>query len=196
MKIAQFTITFHFIYRVQTLCQITLSQTLISIDTVRTPSCVTHLSEFLSNACASICESAGTRTCAYVFSDMEGFLAKIMMENIRLVASGNFRRGLRHLTMIGINALKRSISFLYRDLKAITSFDGSFWNEDAAINSFQVVSNFVTLLELPMKELEEHYKESPNEFSDADYKLMFASECPMRKGDVTLFHKLKDRLEM
>jgi len=89
--------------------------------------------------------------------------------------------------------LDRSGAVLYRDLKNATSFDGSFWDDAAAGDSFERSASFVSLLELDMDELEEYCRKNRNEFSDADYSLMFSMNCPRRQGDVRKYYDLKDK---
>ena len=62
--------------------------------------------------------------------------------------------------MSGIEALDRSGSVLYRDLKGSTSFDNSFWDIELAAVSFERSASFIVMMELEMNELEAYYKEN------------------------------------
>ena len=62
--------------------------------------------------------------------------------------------------MSGIEALDRSGSVLYRDLKGSASFDNSFWDIELAVVSFERSASFIVMMELEMNELEAYYKEN------------------------------------
>jgi hypothetical protein len=49
--------------------------------------------------------------------------------------------------------LDRTGSVLYRDLKGATSFENSFWNEEAAAHSFEQSAVFISLLEISQKDV-------------------------------------------
>jgi hypothetical protein len=99
------------------------------------------------------------------------------------------------LTMNGIEALDRSGSVLYRDLKGATSFDNSFWDIELAAVSFERSASFIAMMELEMPELEAYYQENRNDFSEQDFRLMFSMDGPRRKGDVGRYNMLVKKLD-
>ena len=97
--------------------------------------------------------------------------------------------------MNGVEALDRSGSVLYRDLKGATSFDNSFWDIELAAVSFERSATFFGMMELEMGELEAYYQDNRNDFSEQDFQLMFSMDGPKRKGDINRYHKLFKRME-
>jgi hypothetical protein len=97
--------------------------------------------------------------------------------------------------MNGIEALDRSGSVLYRDLKGATSFDNSFWDIELAAISFERSASFMAMMELEMPELEAYYQENRGDFSEADFQLMFGMDGPRRKGDIGRYHMIVKRLD-
>jgi hypothetical protein len=53
----------------------------------------------------------------------------------------------------GVEALDRSGSVLYRDLKGATGFDNSFWDDELAAISFERSASFMAMMELEMEEV-------------------------------------------
>jgi hypothetical protein len=99
------------------------------------------------------------------------------------------------LTMNGIEALDRSGSVLYRDLKGATSFDNSFWDVELAAISFERSASFMAMMELEMEELVAYYTANCLDFPEEDFILMFSMTGPRRRGDVGRFHMMKRRLK-
>jgi len=98
------------------------------------------------------------------------------------------------LTMNGIEALDRSGSVLYRDLKGATSFDNSFWDVELAAVSFERSASLIAMMELEMEELCAFYASSPDEFTEEDFELMFSMDGPRRRGDLNRYRVLKQEL--
>ena len=96
--------------------------------------------------------------------------------------------------MNGIEALDRSGSVLYRDLKGATSFDNSFWDIELAAVSFERSASFIAMMELEMPELEAYYQENRKDFTEEDFKLMFTMNGPRRKGDINRYNMLVRKL--
>ena len=99
------------------------------------------------------------------------------------------------VTMNGIVALDRTGSVLYRDLKGATSFENSFWDEEAAANSFEQSAVFISLMEISLNDLELHYRSNPTQFAGEDYQLMFSFSGPRRRGDSHRFELLKSKIK-
>ena len=170
--------------------QISMSSVLQAEDAVRLPSCVNSLGEYLTLSGDNIRESGGDAVAAYAFSSLEQYIPYYLMQSARIMAGGK-----RPVTMNGIESLDRTGSVLYRDLKGATGFEGSFWDEDAAAESFEGSAVFVSLMELTMGDLEDFYRENPGRFSDGDYALMFQFSGPRRRGDSRRFNLLKSKMK-
>ncbi|EJK74121.1 hypothetical protein THAOC_04223, partial [Thalassiosira oceanica] len=169
---------------------ISMSSVLQAEDAVRLPSCVNSLGEYLTISGDNIRESGGDAVAAYAFSSLEQYIPFYLMQSARIMAGGA-----RPITMNGIESLDRTGSVLYRDLKGATGFEGSFWDEGAAAESFEGSAVFVSLMELTMGDLEDFYRENPGRFSDKDYALMFQFSGPRRRGDSRRFNLLKSKLK-
>jgi hypothetical protein len=63
---------------------------------------------------------------AYTFSNLEQYIPLCLIQTVRVIAAGEGILKRAPLIMNGIEALDRSGSVLYRDLKGATSFDNSF----------------------------------------------------------------------
>jgi hypothetical protein len=118
------------------------------------------------------------------------------MQTVRVIARGEGIVSKSPLTLNGVEALDRSGSVLYRDLKGATSFDNSFWEDELAAISFERSASFMAMMEVEMEELEAYYRGNHQEFSDADFALMFAMNGPRRKGDIGRFNLLKKKMRM
>ena len=167
------------------------SSTLVARDAVRIPSSVNDLGEYITAASDNLREAAGNAVTAYTFSSLEQYIPYSLMQNVRTVAAGEGVVTKAPLTMNGIEALDRSGSVLYRDLKGATSFDNSFWDMELAAVSFERSASFMAMMELEMEELVQYYSANSREFSDADFTLMFTMTGPRRTGDVGRLHMAK-----
>jgi len=174
---------------VKRMSQISKSSAIASRETIRLPSCVNDLGEYLTTASDNIRDSAGNAIAAYSFSSLEQYIPLLLMQSVRVIAKEG-----TVITMNGIEALDRCGSVLYRDLKTAVGFEGSFWDDVAAADAFERSASFLALLELSMDELEEYWRKHPSDFSDEDYKLLFAMACPRRSGDIGRFVMLKEQL--
>ena len=170
------------------------SSTLVARDAVRIPSCVNELGEYLTGASENLREAAGNAVTAYTFSSLEQYIPYCLMQAVRVVATGNGVVQKSPLTMNGIEALDRSGSVLYRDLKGSTSFDNSCWDMEMAAISFERSASFMAMMELEMEELVAYYTANQEEFSEEDFALMFSMNGPRRRGDVGRFHMTKKNL--
>jgi len=177
---------------VKRMAQISKSSVIVSKDKFRLPACVNDLGEYLTNASDFLRDAAGNSIAAYTFSSLEQYVPLLLMQNVRILA----RQASINITLKGIDALDRCGSVLYRDIKGAAGFEGSFWDENAAVEAFERSASFLTLLELSMNELENYWRKNPTAFSDEDYKLLFAMNCPRRTGDITLYKRLKNELLM
>jgi hypothetical protein len=177
--------------RMSKVCQ---SSTLVARDAVRIPSSVNELGEYLTAASDNLREAAGNAVTAYCLSSLEQFIPYSLMQNVRAIAAGEGVVTKSALTMNGIEALDRSGSVLYRDLKGSTSFDNSFWDMELAAISFERSASFMAMMELEMEELVAYYTANHTEFSEEDFALMFASTAPRRRGDAGRFHLAKKNL--
>lgn len=139
-------------------------------------------------------EAAGNAVTAYTFSCLEQYIPLCLMETVRVIASGEGIILKAPLTMNGIEALDRSGSVLYRDLKGATSFDNSFWDVELAAVSFERSASLIAMMELEMEELCAFYSSSPDEFSEEDFELMFSMDGPRRRGDLGRYRMLKKQL--
>lgn len=160
------------------------SSTLVARDAVRIPSSVNDLGEYMTAASDNLREAAGNAVTAYTFSSLEQYIPYSLMQNVRTVAAGEGVVTKSPLTMNGIEALDRSGSVLYRDLKGATSFDNSFWDMELAAVSFERSASFMAMMELEMDELVAYYTSNHKEFSDSDFSLMFSMTGPRRNGDI------------
>lgn len=169
--------------------EICVSSVLQAEDAIRLPSCVNALGEYLTATSDNLREAGGNAITAYSFSSLEQYIPFYLMHAARIVAGGS-----KPVTMNGIESLDRIGSVLYRDLKGATSFENSFWDEEAAANSFEESAVFISLMEISMNDLEGHYRTKPTQFSDQDYQLMFAFTGPRRRGDARRFNLLKSKM--
>lgn len=169
--------------------EICTSTVLQAEDAVRLPSCVNNLGEYLTSASDNIREAGGNAIAAYSFSSLEQYIPYFLMHSARLVAGSS-----KTVTMNGIVALDRTGSVLYRDLKGATSFENSFWDEEAAANSFEQSAVFISLMEISLNDLESHYRSHPTQFSDEDYQLMYSFSGPRRRGDLNRYALAKSNV--
>jgi hypothetical protein len=170
------------------------SSTLVARDAVRIPSSVNDLGEYMTGASENLREASGNAVTAYAFSSLEQYIPLCLMQSVRVIAAGNDVVAKSPLTMNGIEALDRSGSVLYRDLKGATSFDNSFWDMELAAVSFERSASFIAMMELEMEELVAYYLANSEEFSDEVFELMFGMTGPRRRGDVGRFHMTKRQL--
>lgn len=170
------------------------SSTLVARDAVRIPSSVNDLGEYLTGASDNLREAAGNAVTAYTFSSLEQYIPFCLMQTVRVLAAGNGVVQKSPLTMNGIEALDRSGSVLYRDLKGATSFDNSHWDMELAAISFERSASFMAMSELEMEELVAYYTANQEEFSEEDFALMFSMNGPRRRGDIGRFHMAKKNL--
>ena len=173
------------------LSRITTSSTIIARDAVRIPSCVNDLGEYMTAASDNIREAAGNAVTAYTFSSLEQFIPLALMQAVRVIAAGKGIIARAPLSMNGIEALDRSGSVLYRDLKGATSFDNSFWDVELAAISFERSASFMAMMELEMEELAAYYAVNQGDFTEEDFMLMFSMTGPRRKGDISRYHMMK-----
>lgn len=113
------------------------------------------------------------------------------MQSVRVVAEGKGIITKAPLTLNGIEALDRSGSVLYRDLKGATSFENSFWDVELAASCFEQSAGFIAMLEFDMEELVAYFAANRSDFSDADFELMFSMNGPRRRGDLGRYHLAK-----
>jgi len=170
--------------------EICASSVLQAEDAIRLPSCVNNLGEYLTASSDTLREAGGNAIAAYSFSSLEQYIPFYLMHAARIVAGGS-----KTVTMNGIESLDRTGSVLYRDLKGATSFENSFWDEEAAAHSFEESAVFINLMEISVTDLEGHYRSKPKQFSDEDYELMFAFTGPRRRGDARRFNLLKSKMK-
>jgi hypothetical protein len=170
------------------------SSTLVARDAVRIPSMVNDLGEYLTSTSDNLREASGNAVTAYTFSSLEQYIPYCLMQTVRVVAAGNGVVAKSPLTMNGIEALDRSGSVLYRDLKGSTSFDNSSWDMELAAISFERSASFMAMMELEMEELVAYYTANHDEFSEEDFMLMFSMTGPRRRGDVGRYHMAKKNL--
>jgi hypothetical protein len=170
------------------------SSTLVARDAVRIPSMVNDLGEYLTSTSDNLREASGNAVTAYTFSSLEQYIPYCLMQTVRVVAAGNGVVAKSPLTMNGIEALDRSGSVLYRDLKSGTSFDNSSWDMELAAISFERSASFMAMMELEMEELVAYYTANHDEFSEEDFMLMFSMTGPRRRGDIGRYHMTKKNL--
>lgn len=175
------------------LSKICKSSTLIARDAVRIPSSVNELGEYMTGSSDYLREAAGNAVTAYTFSCLEQYIPLCLMETVRVIGSGEGIILKSPLTMNGIEALDRSGSVLYRDLKGATSFDNSFWDVELAAVSFERSASLIAMMELEMEELCAFYSSSPDEFSEEDFELMFSMDGPRRRGDLNRYRMLMQK---
>uniref|UniRef100_A0A7S1V1E9 Uncharacterized protein n=1 Tax=Grammatophora oceanica TaxID=210454 RepID=A0A7S1V1E9_9STRA len=176
------------------LSKICKSSTIVAKDAVRIPSCVNDLGEYLTGASDNLREAGGNAVTAYTLSSLEQYIPLFLMQTARVIAKGGGIVSKSPLTLNGVEALDRSGSVLYRDLKGATSFDNSFWDDELAAISFERSASFVAMLEVEMDHLEEYYRSNYLDYSQADFEIMFNMDGPRRKGDVSRYHLLKKKL--
>ncbi len=128
--------------------EICMSSVLLAEDAVRLPSCVNNLGEYLTTSSDNIREAGGNAIAAHSFSSLEQYIPLFLIQTARIMAEGT-----KPITMNGIESLDRTGSVLYRDLKGATSFENSFWDEDAAAHSFEQSAVFVNLMEISSKDV-------------------------------------------
>ena len=185
-----FYLIYSLINRARRMSEICKSSVLQAEDAIRLPSCVNNLGEYLTSSSDNIREAGGNAITAFTFSSLEQYIPFYLMHSARIVAGGT-----KPITINGIESLDRSGSVLYRDLKGATSFENSFWDEDAAANSFEQSAIFISLMETSLGDLEAHYRRNPTQFSDADYQAMFGFTGPRRRGDVRRYNLLKSKMK-
>jgi hypothetical protein len=176
------------------LCKVCNSSTVVARDAVRIPSSINDLGEYMTAASDNLREAAGNAVTAYSFSTLEQYIPLCIIQTVRVLAAGKGVVAKAPLTMNGIEALDRSGSVLYRDLKAATSFDNSFWDIELAAVSFERSASFIAMMELEMPELEAYYQENRSDFTEEDFKLMFTMNGPRRKGDINRYSMLLKKL--
>lgn len=176
--------------RAKRMSEICMSSVLQAEDAIRLPSCVNSLGEYLTGSSDNIREAGGNAIAAFAFSSLEQYIPFYLVHAARIVA-----RGSKPITQNGIESLDRTGSVLYRDLKGATSFENSFWDEEAAANSFEQSAIFISLMEISLNDLEAHYRGNPTQFSDDDYAQMFSFTGPRRRGDSRRFNLLKSKMK-
>ena len=141
-------VSFNSITKLSKICK---SSTLIARDAVRIPSSVNELGEYMTGSSDYLREAAGNAVTAYTFSCLEQYIPLCLIETVRVIGSGEGIILKSPLTMNGIEALDRSGSVLYRDLKGATSFDNSFWDVELAAVSFERSASLIAMMELEME---------------------------------------------
>eukprot|EP00934_Nitzschia_sp_Nitz4_P006707 Nitzschia sp. Nitz4//scaffold247_size31676//13675//17524//NITZ4_007929-RA/size31676-processed-gene-0.19-mRNA-1//-1//CDS//3329543952//6697//frame0 len=195
LKMAKFCRADVLLQSVTRLSKVCHSSTVVARDAVRIPSSVNDLGEYMTAASDNLREAAGNAVTAYAFSTLEQYIPLCLIQTVRVLAAGKGIVTKAPLTMNGIEALDRSGSVLYRDLKGATSFDNSFWDIELAAVSFERSASFIAMMELEMAELEAYYQENRSDFSEQDFQLMFSMNGPRRKGDIGRYHLLVKRLD-
>jgi len=195
LKMAKFCRADILLQSITRLSKVCNSSTIVARDAVRIPSSVNDLGEYMTLASDNLREAAGNAVTAYAFSALEQYIPLCLIQTVRVLAAGKGVVAKAPITMNGIEALDRSGSVLYRDLKGATSFDNSFWDIELAAVSFERSASFIAMMELEMPELEAYYQENRNDFSEQDFQLMFSMDGPRRKGDVGRYHMLVKRLD-
>lgn len=193
IKMAKFCRLEMLMLTVTKMSKVAQSSTIVARDAVRIPSSVNDLGEALMQASDNLREAAGNAVAAYSFSSLEQYIPFCLMQAVRVVAAGKGIIAKSPLTMNGIEALDRSGSVLYRDLKGATSFDNSFWDVELAAVSFERSASFIAMMELEMEELVAYYSANQEDFSEEDFMLMFAMTGPRRRGDIGQYHMMKRR---
>jgi hypothetical protein len=195
LKMAKFCRADILLQSIVRLSKVCNSSTIVARDAVRIPSSVNDLGEYMTAASDNLREAAGNAVTAYAFSTLEQYIPLCLIQTVRVLAAGKGVVSKAPLTMNGIEALDRSGSVLYRDLKGATSFDNSFWDIELAAVSFERSASFIAMMELEMPELEAYYQENRNDFSEQDFQLMFSMNGPRRKGDVGRYHMLVKKMD-
>lgn len=193
LKMAKFCRLDMLFQNVSRLAKVCKSSTLVARDAVRIPSSVNDLGEYLTGASDNLREASGNAVTAYTFSSLEQYIPYCLMQTVRVIAEGKGIIVKAPLTMNGIEALDRSGSVLYRDLKGATAFDNSFWDVELAAISFERSASFMAMMELEMEELVAYYNSNQTDFPESDFILMFSMTGPRRQGDVGRFHMIKRR---
>ena len=178
LKMAKFCRADMLMQTVTRLSKVCTSSTIVARDAVRIPSSVNDLGEYMTAASDNLREAAGTAVTAYSFSNLEQYIPLCLIQTVRVIAAGEGILKRAPLTMNGIEALDRSGSVLYRDLKGATSFQHSFWDIELAAVSFERSASFMAMMELEMSELEAYYQANFHDFSEQDFELMFAMNGP------------------
>lgn len=194
LKMAKFCRADILLQSITRLCKVCNSSTIVARDAVRIPSSINDLGEYMTAASDNLREAAGNAVTAYAFSTLEQYIPLCIIQTVRVLAAGKGVVAKAPLTMNGIEALDRSGSVLYRDLKGATSFDNSFWDIELAAVSFERSASFIAMMELEMPELEAYYQENRNDFTEEDFKLMFSMNGPRRKGDTIRYNMLVKKL--
>jgi len=194
LKMAKFCRADILLQSITRLCKVCNSSTIVARDAVRIPSSINDLGEYMTAASDNLREAAGNAVTAYAFSTLEQYIPLCIIQTVRVLAAGKGVVSKAPLTMNGIEALDRSGSVLYRDLKGATSFDNSFWDIELAAVSFERSASFIAMMELEMPELEAYYQENRNDFTEEDFKLMFSMNGPRRKGDTIRYNMLVKKL--
>lgn len=195
LKMAKFCRADVLLQSITRLSKVCNSSTIVARDAVRIPSSVNDLGEYMTAASDNLREAAGNAVTAYTFSTLEQYIPLCLIQTVRVLAASKGIVTKAPLTMNGIEALDRSGSVLYRDLKGATSFDNSFWDIELAAVSFERSASFIAMMELEMAELEAYYQENRNDFSEQDFQLMFSMNGPRRKGDIGRYQMLVKRLD-
>ena len=170
------------------------STTFLSKDIVRLPTSVNDLGEFLTSISDSLREAGGNKIAAYSLSSLEQYIPAFLVETVRIIASGEGLPPGSTITLNGIEALDRSGSVLYRDLKGATSFENSSWDEELAADCFEYSASFIGLMEFDVDELLNYFRNNRDQFGEEDVKLMFTMDGPRRKGDFENYKKLQNDL--
>jgi hypothetical protein len=191
MKMAKFCRLEMLMQTILRMGKICTSSTLVARDAVRIPSSVNDLGEYLTSASDNLREAAGNAIAAYSFSSLEQYIPFCLMQSVRVIIAGRGVVIKSPLTLNGIEALDRSGSVLYRDLKGATSFHNSFWDMELVAISFECSASFIAMMELEMEELEAYYAANRDEFSEDDFQLMFTMNGPRRRGDINKYNLAK-----
>jgi hypothetical protein len=195
MKMAKFCRLDMIMQVVSRMAKVCHSSTLVARDAVRIPSTVNELGEYLTGGSENLREAAGNAVTAYALSSLEQYIPFCLMQTVRVIAAGNGVVKKSPLTMNGIEALDRSGSVLYRDLKGSTGFDNSSWDVELAAVHFERSASFLAMMELEMEELVAYYSANRDEFSEEDFALMFSMTGPRRRGDIGRYHLTKKSLD-
>jgi hypothetical protein len=195
LKMAKFCRSDVLLQAIVRLAKVCNSSTIVARDAVRIPSSVNDLGEYMTAASDNLREAAGNAVTAYTFSTLEQYIPLCLIQTVRVLAAGQGIVTKAPLTMNGVEALDRSGSVLYRDLKGATSFDNSFWDIELAAVSFERSATFFGMMELEMGELEAYYQDNQNDFSEQDFQLMFSMDGPKRKGDISRYQKLYKKMK-
>jgi hypothetical protein len=222
IKVAKFCRLDMLMQNLLRLSRVCRSSTLVAQDAVRIPSSVNDLGDYITryvcvivsgvcmrgiflatvshpcllfSASDNLREAAGNAVTAYVFSSLEQYIPFFLMQSARVIAQGKGIVTKSPLSLNGVEALDRSGSVLYRDLKGATSFDNSFWDVELAAASFEQSAGFMAMLEFDMEELVAYYAANRYDFTEADFELMFSMNGPRRQGDVGRYHMAKRQLQ-